>query len=81
MKKLVILGSFLLVMSFAAQASADELRTYYNQKVPYSAFFQKRAPVQTKVQAQVNGQTVQAVVPTHVVNTKEDDKTQPKKDK
>ena len=81
MKKLVILGSFILITSFAFTASADELRTYYNQTVPYSAFFQKRNPVQTKVQTQVNGQKVQAVVPTHVVNTKEEDQTQPKKEK
>jgi len=81
MKKLVILGSFLLITSFAVQASADELRTYYNNKVPYAAFFQKREPVQTKVQVQRDGKTFQAVVPTNVVNKKEDDKTQPEKDK
>ena len=72
MKKLVILGSFLLITSFATTASADELRTYYNQKVPYAAFFMSKRQAQpTKVQKVTpSGQTVQAVVPTHVVSDK-----------
>jgi len=81
MKKLVILGSFLLITSFAFTASADELRTYYNQNVPYKAFFQQHNPQKIKVQKTVNGKVVQAVVPANIVNKEEDDKTQPKKDK
>jgi len=80
MKKLVILGSFILITSFAFTASADELRTYYNQTVPYSAFFQQHNPQQVKIQKTVDGKTVQAIVPIDTVNTKEDDKTQPKKE-
>jgi len=75
MKKIIMLGSFLLVISFAFTASADELRTYYNNKVPYSAFFGYNKK-QIKIQKTVNGQTVQAVVPAVTVNTKEEDKTQ-----
>ncbi len=76
MKKIVILGSFILITSFAFTASADEMRTYYNQKVPYSAFFQKHNPKQIKVQTVQNGQKVQAVVPANIVNTQKEDKTQ-----
>jgi hypothetical protein len=76
MKKLVILGSIILITSFATTASAEELRTYYNQNVPYKAFFQKHNPQQIKIQKTVNGKVVQAVVPANIVNKKEDDKTQ-----
>lgn len=77
MKKIVIVGLFCLITSFAFTASADELRTYYNQKVPYAAFFTNgKTAHPTKVQVNRNGQTVQAVVPTHVVSDKKDDKTQ-----
>jgi len=81
MKKLVILGSFLLITSFAFTASADELRTYYNQNVPYKAFFQKHNPKQIKVQTTQNGRKVQAVVPANIVNTQKEDKTQEKEKK
>jgi len=82
MKKLVILGSFLLITSFALTASADELRTYYNQRVPYKAFFTNgKTAHPTKIQKTTQtGQIVQAVVPTHVVSDKEKDKTQTKKE-
>ena len=82
MKKLVILGSFLLITSFAITASADELRTYYNQKVPYKAFFMNgKTAHPTKIQKTTQtGQIVQAVVPTHVVSDKEKDKTQKKEE-
>lgn len=79
MKKIVVvLVSFLLIMSFAfTKANAnDELRTYYNQNVPYEAFFGQSQAQKIKVQKTVNGKTVQAVVPAHIVNTKENDKTQ-----
>jgi hypothetical protein len=79
MKKLVVLGSFILITSFAFTASAGELRTYYNQRVPYKAFFQKHNPKQIKVQKTVDGKVVQAVVPANIVNTKEEDKTQEEK--
>ena len=80
MKKLVILGSILLITSFAITASADELRTYYNQKVPYKAFFQQHNPQKINVQKTVNGKVVQAVVHANIVNKKEDDKTQTEKE-
>ena len=80
MKKLVILGSIILITSFAITASADELRTYYNQNVPYKAFFQKHNPQKIKVQKTVNGKIVQVVVPANIVNKEKDDKTQTKKE-
>jgi hypothetical protein len=79
-KKFKVLVIF-MVLSFAAVGICQEgpTRTYYNNKVPYAAFFQDQSTNKLKVQVQTKGgKKVQAEIP--VVNDVKKDKTQTKGD-
>lgn len=77
MKKTVLCVAVLSFI-FLGFGSANALNTYYdnsqiyNNKIPYSAFFNGHSPKpeKIKVQKSVNGKVVQAIVP---VNEKEQD--------
>lgn len=58
---------------------ADEspTRTFYNNKVPYKAFFVNHNPNDLNIQVQTKQGKVQAVIP--VVNDEKEDLTQEKK--
>jgi len=67
-----------MAMSFAAVGICQDkpTRTYYNNKVPYKAFFLSHDTNQVKVQVQTKKGKVQAEIP--VVNDAEKDATQKK---
>ena len=69
-----------MALSFAAVGICQDkpTRTYYNNKVPYAAFFQDHNPNLLKVQVQSKGRKIQAEIP--VINDAEKDATQKKGD-
>ena len=78
-KNLKVLIILFVMLSFSAVGYCIEspTRTYYNNKVPYAAFFQENNTNQLKVQVRTrDGKKVQAEIP--VVNDAEKDKTQEK---
>ena len=70
----------LMALSFAAVGICQDkpTRTYYNNKVPYAAFFQDHNPNLLKVRVQSKGRKIQAEIP--VINDAEKDATQKKGD-
>ena len=75
--KIKLLISFIFLLAFAAAGYCQDkpTMTYYNNKVPYKAFFQFQ-PNPLKVQVTKDGKKVQAEIP--VINDTKKDLTQTK---
>ena len=77
--KIKLLISFIFLLAFAAAGYCQDkpTMTYYNNKVPYKAFFNFQ-PNPLKVQVQTSKGKVQAEIP--VINDADKDLTQKKGD-